>query len=163
MALIEKSKKKDRRGGSTLKMLFLMASLILPVMSGFAGAAIISSKRLLFGGGAECALVRVIAGDTLRIHCHESGFERVKLVGIDAPRIMAPACFAEYFGGFKSLWGLQLETWKAQEILIKFEKDQPRDQRQIRLYLDGSEVVKTMIFQRLGRVDWRGRAINWCA
>ena len=137
--------------------------MVIPVMSGFAGAALVSGQRMLFGHGPDCAIVRVISGDLIRIHCHETGFDRIKLVGLDAPNIYEPACFGELIAGYKTRWALQVEIWRSRTVQFRFVGDESQSPRPTHLYLDEAEVAKKIVFRRLGLKDWRGRAIDWCS
>ncbi|MHA3916487.1 macro domain-containing protein [Halovulum sp. GXIMD14793] len=95
-----KRRKKDRRQGSTLIILFLMLGMILPVMSGFAGAAVTYLSRQFSEGGPDCVYLRVIDGGRIRLHCRGPGLVSAELIGIDAPDIFQPQCVGDLIGGY---------------------------------------------------------------
>lgn len=157
-----KRRKKDRRQGSTLIILFLMLGMVLPVMSGFAGAAVTYLSRYFSEGGPDCVYLRVIDGGRIRLHCRGAGLVSAELIGIDAPDIFQPKCVGDLIDGYQARFALQGLIWQAREIKLDFADPAPDGTRRLKIYLDGSDVTKTLVYRRHSRQDVFGRNIDRC-
>ena len=118
--------------------------------------------RMLTGSGPECAVLRAVSGNTVRIHCHKTGFARARLVGVEVPDFFAPACREEWFAGIEAWWFLQLELSRTRIKRIRLQDDKDTAILEAHLFLNGENAARKIIREGHGRVPGRTFANHWC-
>lgn len=142
-------------------MVFLTGSISLATASGGIEAFYIGGTRMFMQAGPECAIVRVIDGQTLRVHCHETGFERARLEGILTPEIFSPDCFGELAAGYKSRWRLQMLYWNANLITFRFGGRDEFGRLVTQVNMDGINAAQAMVRSGHAYTEDSLRR-NWC-
>ncbi len=137
---------RDRgRNRGTARLVLLVISLGIMIATGAAQMLWISGTRLVAGAGPECAPLRAVSGAVLRIHCHETGFQRARIVGVSVPDFFAPACREEWLAGIGAWWFLQTELSKARTIRMRFQDDGDARLREVHLFLDGDSAARMLL------------------
>lgn len=121
--------------------------------------------RLWTGRGPDCAVVRVVDGDTVILHCHGGRFERAELLGYRAPQFFNAQCVAELRQGLHARWHLQVGLWNAEARRIQRHGRTPRGRAVATLFLDGADARRRMVSAGLGLPVERGAVYDrrhWC-
>lgn len=113
-------------------------------------------------GSGACRVTSVVDGDTVRVYCPGRGFDSARLTGFDTPEVFSPRCPGEWWAGTRATWALQRLVWSADEVKIVFHGTDRYDRRLAVLFLDGTNVARTMIEAGHARPYDGGRRRGWC-
>jgi len=110
---------------------------------------------------ADCAVTRVVDGDTVHLTC--AGVRhKVRLLGFDTPEISRPGCAAEATAGAQATRVLQALIATGPVTDVRFE-GQDRYGRDLgALAIAGRDVAAVMLASGLARPYGGGRRQGWC-
>jgi micrococcal nuclease len=101
--------------------------------------------------------LKVIDGDTYGI-----GKKRYRIVGYDAPEIFKPGCDAEAIRGAEAKLYLHSLLHSPYATAVRQRQRDLYGRTLVRVYLNGSDISKTMIFNKYG-LPYKGKKRpNWC-
>ncbi len=162
MARPRKKKSYKRRGGSTFIILLLMISFCIGIATGRIEMMWKMAQRYTDETRPKCEVIRVIDGDTVSLHCRETGFERLRIMGYDSPEIFSPDCMEELVKGYKARWDLQRILWSSDKLFFVFRGRDRYDRRLGEIRVGGRSVSRQMIETSYARPYNGGRRERWC-
>lgn len=111
---------------------------------------------------AGCRVVSVIDGDTVSLWCPQTGTERARLMGFDAPELFSPQCPAEAAKALAATWALRTTLWTAGEVTVRRHGTDRWGRALVDLRADGVPVGRGLIEAGLARPYEGGRREGWC-
>jgi len=151
-----------------MRRLFLPSALTLCAMVGLLAVSCVPAPAPLpLGSSAppdgECAVARVVDGDTVDMTCPGTGRFRARLTGYDTPESYEPGCRAEAELARAATARLRALVQGAGAVDASLGGLDRYDRRLVALRLDGRDVGTTLIAEGLAVPYTGGRRINWCA
>lgn len=110
---------------------------------------------------AECAITRVVDGDTIAVHCGTHA-GNVRLVGFDTPETHRPGCPQERMLGERAKRTLENVLRTATNISVTSHGRDKYRRALAALRLDGRALAEIMISKHLAVAYDGGRRIDWC-
>jgi endonuclease YncB( thermonuclease family) len=110
----------------------------------------------------DCAVARVIDGDTVDIRCPDRGVVRARIVGYDSPELFSPGCEGERAAAEQAR--AALETWARHAPLteVAFLGRDRYDRALVDMRLSGQRVAAAMVDSGNGRRYGGGLRGGWC-
>ena len=160
--------RRQSRAWGTIRLVLAVGSFITMVATGSAQMLWIGGNRVVTGEGPECMAIRAISGAAVRIHCHKTGFDKVQLVGVEAPRIIQAKCPQEFLAGMRSWWFLKTEMSRARTSRLRlshfrFAGRSDELPQRAKLYFDEEDVAKTLIEVGFGYEPDSRKIDKWCS
>lgn len=110
---------------------------------------------------ADCAVTRVVDGDTLHLTC--AGVRhKVRLLGFDTPEVSRPGCAGEAVAGARATRVLQALVATGPVTALRFEGKDRYGRDLGALAIGGRDVAAVMLASGLARVYDGGRRQGWC-
>ena len=136
----------------------LLALLVIP----FAADGTLALARPIAAGAATCRILHVVDGDTADLWCSDTGIERARFVGFDAPELFSPKCVSELLAAQKAKWALRAHLMGSADLRIERGKYDRYDRRLVKLWLKGRSLSQVMIAGGNARAYGGGARKNWC-
>lgn len=111
---------------------------------------------------ADCRIVRVVDGDTIRVACGAGGTVPVRLAGLDTPETFRPQCASERARGRAASLHLTALVAQADRVDLQLQGRDKYGRALGRLTLDGRDVARHMIAEGHARAYTGGRRQSWC-
>ncbi len=118
--------------------------------------------RPIAAGADTCRVLRVVDGDTADFWCNDTGFERVRFLGFDAPELFSPQCIKELVAAEKSKWALRVRLMGTAALRMERGKADRYGRRLVKLWLDDQSLSQIMISQGNARAYTGGLRGTWC-
>ena len=117
-----------------LRLVIVLSGLALFVIPMLADGTL-AMVRPITNGAEYCRIMHVVDGDTADMWCNATGFERVRLVGFDAPELFSPKCASELIAAQKSKWALRGYLFGTADLRMQRGKLDRYDRRLVTLWL----------------------------
>ena len=140
------------------------------ILAGIAGLVILprgadlalAAARPMADGAADCRVLSVTDGDTVRLRCASGPDGPARLTGFDTPELFSPGCAAEYAAALRAKWHLRRLIWEAETLTLRREGQDRYGRQLVALTLDGRPVARTMIEAGHARPYAGGARHGWC-
>jgi len=112
----------------------------------------------------NCAITRIVDGDTVTLHCLDGLTGNVRLVGYDTPETFRPRCPEEKALGMAATDYLVHRLKQANQISIAHEGTDKYRRPLVRMTIDGTALSEIMVSQGLAKTySGRTKRPDWCA
>lgn len=141
---------------------------LIPLLAG--AAAVLTAEAIDFvllhlksrEATGDCAITRVIDGDTVALRCKTVKATRGRLRGIDAPELFSASCVSEAIAAQQAKWVLQRLLWSGDETRIITHGADKYGRELITILIDGRSVADSMIASGHARAYSGGERGGWC-
>ncbi|MBV1868665.1 MAG: thermonuclease family protein [Marinosulfonomonas sp.] len=108
-----------------------------------------------------CRIVGVTDGDTVRMICPLTGFEKGRILGFDTPEMKA-RCLSELFKAVAASYYLRWTLLKAKQINALPRDRDKYGRRLVFVNVDDRPISRVMINSGLARSYSGGQRLGWC-
>ncbi len=146
----------------------LMRWFLFPLLAGM--AAVLTTEAIDFvmlnllarDVSGECAITRVVDGDTVSLSCKTLAATRGRIRGIDAPELFSASCISEAIAAQQAKWALQNLLWSAEKMQITFHGEDKYRRELITIIADKKNVAEQMMEKGHARRYNGGERGSWC-
>jgi micrococcal nuclease len=138
--------------------LSIFALLVIPLLAD----GTLALARPIAAGAGTCRVLHVVDGDTADFWCSDTGIERVRFVGFDAPELFSPKCVSELVAAQKAKWALRAHLIGTTDLRMERGKLDRYERRLIRLWLKDRSLSQMMIAGGNARAYGGGSRGSWC-
>ena len=144
-----------------LRAVILISGLALVGVPLITDGFLAIARPIAFGAD-KCRVVHVVDGDTADIWCSNTGVERARLVGFDAPELFSPACPTELIAAQKAKWALRGYLFGSGDLRMQRGRLDKYDRRLVTLWLGAVPLSQKMIRGGYARAYGGGARSGWC-
>ena len=112
-------------------------------------------------GAADCAVTRVVDGDTLHLTCLGQR-HKLRLLGFDTPEVSRPSCAAEAAAGARATAVLRALVSTGPVTALWFDGQDRYGRDLASMAIAGRDVAGVMLGSGLARPYAGGRRQGWC-
>ena len=112
----------------------------------------------------NCAVTRIVDGDTVTLHCLDGLTGNVRLVGYDTPETFRPRCIEEKALGLTATDYLEYRLKRAERVRIVHEGTDKYRRPLVRMWVDDTALSEIMVSKGLAKpYSGRTKRPDWCA
>lgn len=144
-----------------LRAVIVVSGLALVALPLLTDGVLAISRPIAFGADS-CRVLHVVDGDTADIWCANSGTERVRFVGFDAPELFSPDCLSELVAAQKAKWALRGYLLGNADLRLQRGRLDRYQRRLATLWIGASPLAEKMISAGHARPYVGGVRSSWC-